>query len=87
MVGSQGQGSLEAEAVISPGCLVGPLLFIAVLMIMDMGQVLLQLTVLSRPGNLWMWGESVSKDQGSPFLLCGSHLGSVIGSGHLRLQL
>lgn len=52
MVGSQEQGSLEAEAVTSPGCLVGPLLFIAVLMIMDMGQVLLQLTVLSQPENL-----------------------------------
>lgn len=86
VVGSQEQGSLGAMAATSPGCLVGSLLFIAVFII-NMGQVPLQLTALSRPGNLQMWGESVSKDQGSPFLLCGSHLGSVIGSRHLWLLL
>lgn len=86
-MGSQEQGSLGVMEITSPGCLVGPLLFIAISIILDMGQVLLQLIVLSQPGNLQMWGESVPKNQGSPFLLCGSHLGSCDRVWMLWLQL
>lgn len=43
-------------------------------LVLDVGQVLLQLTVLSWPGNLQVWGESTPENTDSPSLLHGSHL-------------
>ena len=47
VVGSQEQGCVGAVEITSPGYLVEPSLFLAILIIFDRAQVLLQLTVLS----------------------------------------